>query len=718
MQLKRTTITVAELDCAAEQAVLQKRLSALPEVASVEFDLLNRRLTVTHDFADENVLHKAIRSLGMTPAAVSLVAGASGTNDRVRWAAPGSGSGSRQRIPLAVSGALAFGSEIAAWTSGTETSLLVIVMASASIVIGGLPTLRKGFIALRTLTLNINFLMSVAVIGAAAIGEWPEAAVVIFLFAVAEHIEAYSLDRARNAVRSLMTLTPDVVSVKQADGTWQQAAAANISIGAVVLIRPGERLALDGVVVAGESSVDQAPITGESVPVDKAVGDSVFAGTINGNGVLEFRTTGGKDETTLARIVHTVQEAQSQRAPTQRFVDTFSRIYTPVIVVLAAMIAIGPWLIFSQPFMPWLYKALVLLVIACPCALVISTPVTVVSGLAAAARRGILIKGGVYLETGRRLQAVALDKTGTVTEGKPKLVDVQPLNGHSREKVLQVAASLDALSGHPVANAVREGWTGPLLTIEGFASITGRGVEGRIDGEPYIVGNHRLAEERGVCSPAVERLLEQLESQGNTAIVVATSRHTIGVLAVADTPRDISVAAIRDLHALGLRTVMLSGDNQRTVEAIAKMVGIDDARGNLLPEEKLAAIDDLKSQHGAVGMVGDGINDAPALAKANIGFAMGTAGTATALETAHVALMRDDSRSVPEFIRLSKRTARVLAQNIIFAIASKSVFFLLAVWGIATLWMAVLADMGASLIVVANGLRLLRTQSADEGHRS
>ncbi len=714
MPPKETTITVLELDCAAEQAVLQKRLAALPGVSSVEFDLMNRRLTVIHELADEADLHKAIRSVGMTPATVSRATDATGDDDRILQPAPDTSSAWRQRVSLAVSGALALGSEIAAWTSGTETSRWVIVMASASIVIGGLPTLRKGLIALRTFTLNINFLMSVAVIGAAAIGEWPEAAVVIFLFAVAEHIEAFSLDRARNAVRSLMALTPDVVSVKQADGSWQQVPAANVPVGSGVRVKPGERLALDGVVVAGESSVNQAPITGESVPVDKSVGDSVFAGTINGNGVLEFRTTGGKDETTLARIVHTVQEAQSQRAPTQRFVDTFSRIYTPVVVVLAAMIAIVPSLVFSEPFMPWLYKALVLLVIACPCALVISTPVTVVSGLAAAARRGILIKGGVYLETGRKLRVVALDKTGTVTEGKPRLVDVQPLNEHSREKVLQVAASLDALSSHPVARAVCEGWTGPLLPIEGFASITGRGVEGRIDGVAYIVGNHRLAEERGVCSPAVEGLLEKLESQGKTAVVVATSRQAIGVLAVADTPRDISVAAIRELHDLNVRTVMLSGDNQRTVEAIAKVVGIDDARGNLLPEEKLAAIDELRARYGPVGMVGDGVNDAPALAKANIGFAMGAAGTDTALETADVALMRDDLRSVPEFIRLSRRTAGVLAQNITFAIITKSTFFLLAVFGVATLWMAVLADTGASLIVVANGLRLLRGGSSTQ----
>ncbi|NOS99464.1 MAG: cadmium-translocating P-type ATPase [Phycisphaerales bacterium] len=717
MPLKKTSIIVSELDCAAEQAVLQKSLSALPDVASVEFDVMNRRLTVTHDLEDESVLHKAIRSVRMTPTTGSGWADATSdptTGGRGIHETTGSIPAWRVRASLAISGALAVASEIVALTLDDETTLPVMVMASASIVVGGLPTIRKGFIALRARTLNINFLMSVAVIGAAAIGEWPEAAVVIFLFALAEHIEAYSLDRARNAVRSLMAMTPDVAAVKQTDGSWSPMPASEVVAGAIVRVRPGERLPLDGVVVAGESSVDQAPITGESVPVDKTVGDSVFAGTINGNGVLEFRTTGGKDESTLARIVRTVQEAQSQRAPTQRFVDAFSRIYTPVLVALAGALAVVPWLVFSQPFMPWLYRALVLLVIACPCALVISTPVTVVSGLAAAARRGILIKGGVYLETGRKLRIIALDKTGTVTQGKPRLVDVLPQNGHGRDQVLQIAASLDALSAHPIAHAVREGWTGPLLSIGQFESITGRGVSGRIDGETYNVGNHRLAEERGVCSPEVESQLSQLEAQGKTAIVVATSRQAIGILAVADTPRETSIAALRELHALGLRTVMLSGDNQRTVEAIAKAVGIDDGRGNLLPEEKLTAIDEFKARYGWVGMVGDGINDAPALAKADIGFAMGAAGTDTALETADVALMRDDLRSVPEFVRLSRRTASVLAQNIAFAIVTKSIFFLLAVLGLATLWMAVLADMGASLIVVANGLRLLRSHPSTQ----
>ena len=644
-----------------------------------------------------------------------------GRSDRVR--APGRGGTrgeaeghggrlsrfSRDNALLAASGLCAFGAELAAWVTAQEASVLVLLVAVASTVLGGLPTLRKGLLALRTFTLNINLLMTVAVLGAFSIGEYPEAAMVVFLFALAERIEGYALDRARNAVRSLMEIVPEEASVQQPDGSWRDVPVAEVTAGSIVRARPGERIPLDGVVVSGTSAVNQAPITGESLPVDKAIGDEVFAGTINENGLLELRTTGGTDQTTLARIIRSVQEAQASRAPTQRFVDAFARIYTPVVVTLAIVIAVGPWALAGAPFLPWLYKALVLLVIACPCALVISTPVTVVSGLAAAARRGVLIKGGAFLESGRRLKVIALDKTGTITEGKPRLTDVVPFGGRSRDEILRLAASLDAGSDHPVARALAAGWAGELLRVEGHEVIGGRGVQGRIDGESFILGNHRLVEERKLCAPEVEATLVAFEAEGKTVIVVADSREALGVLAVADTPRPTSVEALRELHGLGLRTLMLTGDNQRTAAAVAKAVGIDEARGNLLPEEKLGAIDELATTYGAVGMVGDGVNDAPALARATIGFAMGAAGSDAAIETADVALMRDDLRALPVFIHLSRKTSAILTQNIVFAIGTKLVFFGLALGGAATLWMAVLADMGASLVVVSNGLRLLRT---------
>lgn len=714
-----TTIGVKELDCAAEEQVLQRVIGAMPGVASVECNVVTRRMTVTHDAAaaTPEAIAAKVRSAGMTPVVEShpgaADCGGPACDTPAASASPPPVATRMQIALLATSGVLAFASEITAWATKAEKSWPVIALAVVSILLGGLPTLRKGFIALRTFTLNINFLMTVAVIGAAAIGSWPEAAMVIFLFAVAELIESYSLERARNAVRALMTLTPETAAVKQPDGSWSEMDAAKVATGATVRVKPGERIPLDGKVVSGASAVDQAPITGESIPVEKAVGDQVFAGTINGNGLLEFTTTGGKDETTLARIIKTVQEAQGQRAPTQRFVDSFARVYTPIVCGVALLVAVAPPLLFHQLWMPWIYKALVLLVVGCPCALVISTPVTIVSGLAAAAKRGILIKGGVYLEQGKSIRVIALDKTGTITEGKPKVTDVRSLGALAVDRILLLAASLDAGSDHPVARAVAAAWTeerkaqsGPLLAVADFESVTGKGVKGTIDGRWYFVGNHRFAHERGACSPEVEAVLAELEKKGQTAIVLTDEKSALGILAVADTPRATSIDAVKELHALGIRTIMLSGDNQTTAEVIARSVGIDDARGGLLPDDKLKAIDDLLAKHGPVGMVGDGVNDAPALAQATVGFAMGAAGIDTAIETADVALMRDDLRGVPEFLALSRRTSAILVQNISFALLAKTAFFILAIVGVATMWMAVLADVGATLVVIANGLRL------------
>jgi Cd2+/Zn2+-exporting ATPase len=513
-----------------------------------------------------------------------------------------------------------------------------------------------------------------------------------------------------------MAMTPETATVRRGDGLmqeWREVKANAVQIGEFVRVRPGERIPLDGTVTAGASTVNQAPITGESLPVEKKIGDAVFAGTINERGVFEFTATANKGNTTLARIIRAVETAQAQRAPTQRFIDDFARYYTPTVVLLALLVAAVPPLVWGGGFAPWIYKALVMLVIACPCALVISTPVTVVSGLAAAARRGVLIKGGVYLETGRKIRVVSLDKTGTLTHGKPVLTDLVPLGSQSPDELLRLAASVNVLSEHPVASAIVGAWTkgnyaDELLPVERFESLTGRGAAGIIGGTKYFIGNHRLAKENNVCGALIEEVLNRLEAEGQTAVMLTTSERALAVLGVADTLRETSIEAVRSLEALGVRCVMLSGDNETTAQAIAEKVGIDDARGELLPEDKLTAIDELLERHGTVGMVGDGINDAPALAKSSIGFAMGAAGTDTAIETADVALMEDDLRKLPFFISLSRQTGRVLMQNIAFAIAVKVVFFALALTGHATLWMAVFADMGGSLVVVFNGLRLVR----------
>ncbi len=727
----RSVFHIAKMDCPTEEQLIRKRLESMPGIERLDFNLMEQELAVTHRGANEQAVLRALESLGMEP---ELRTPASLTDRAAESRTPtGAAPITPAWLPMAVAGVASVAAEVVAWTTREENSLPVIGLALVALVAGGREPLRKGLVALRNRTINMNLLMTIAVVGAVVIGQWPEAAMVTFLFGLAEMIEGYSLERARNAIRALMELTPETASVRGQNGEWQEVAAASVQVGQIVRVRPGERLPLDGKVTTGRSSVNQAPITGESMPVEKAVGDPVFAGTINERGSFEFEVTANRGNTTLDRIVRAVQEAQGQRAPTQRFVDQFAQYYTPSVVVLAVLVAALPPLLFGQPFYPWLYKALVLLVIACPCALVISTPVTVVSGLAAAARHGMLVKGGVYLEEGRKLKAVALDKTGTLTHGKPVVTDVVPLNGQAEDRLLQLAASLDAHSEHPVASAIVARWTGAdltpagttaparldsversgeLLPVADFESITGRGVKGRIAGECYFVGNHRLANELGVCGPHVDRVLERLEAEGKTTVVLASEREALGVLGVADTLRETSVAAVRELHDLGVRTVMLTGDNQTTAGAIARRVGIDDARGNLLPEDKLTAIGELLEQYGDVGMVGDGINDAPALAKASVGFAMGAAGTDTALETADVALMEDDLRKLPEFLRLSRQTARVLTQNIVVSLGIKVVFFVLAMAGVATLWMAVFADMGASLLVVFNGLRLLRRGEA------
>jgi Cd2+/Zn2+-exporting ATPase len=556
----------------------------------------------------------------------------------------------------------------------------------------------------------MNALMSIAVTGAMLIGQWPEAAMVMFLFALAEVIEAKSLDRARNAVRELMNLTPETATVRQLDGIWSDVPVNAVPMGALVRVKPGERIALDGEVVAGRSTVNQAPITGESMPVDKAEGDALFAGTINDAGSLEYRVTALATNSTLARIIHAVEAAQGSRAPTQRFVDQFARVYTPAVFVFALAVAVIPPLAFGGAWMDWIYKALVLLVVACPCALVISTPVTIVSGLAAAARKGILIKGGVYLEGGRKLVILALDKTGTITHGKPAQTDFEALAGNA-EMVERRAASLAARSDHPVSQAIAraaEGAGVTMLEVSDFAAIPGRGVQGVVAGIPYHLGNHRLIDELGLMTPQLEQRLGGLERQGKTAVLLAAPGEVLGLFAVADTVKESSRQAVGELHALGVKTLMLTGDNPHTAAAIAQQVGIDEARGNQLPEDKLKVVESLVGRAGNVGMVGDGINDAPALARADIGFAMGAAGTDTAIETADVALMDDDLRKIPAFLRLSRATAAILTQNIVLALGIKAVFIVLTFTGHATMWMAVFADMGASLLVVFNGLRLLR----------
>ncbi|QEY64633.1 heavy metal translocating P-type ATPase [Metapseudomonas lalkuanensis] len=701
-----SSLRIDAMDCPTEERLIRDALGKVQAIEALEFNLMQRLLRVRHRFEDVEPLQRLIESLGMQ--AVPLAEGAPA-------AAPAQAK--KPWWPLALAGLAALAAEACEWFGGGP-QWLTAGLAILAILGAGLPTYKKGWIALKNRNLNINALMSIAVTGALLIGQWPEAAMVSVLFAIAELIEARSLERARDAIRGLLQLAPEQATVFE-DGEWRERPARDVQPGARLRVRPGERIALDGEVLGGRSSVNQAPITGESLPVEKDLGDPLFAGTINGEGELEYRATRAANDSTLARIIHAVEAAQGSRAPTQRFVDQFSRIYTPVVILIAVLTALLPPLLFDGVWLDWLYRALVLLVIACPCALVISTPVTIVSGLAAAARGGILVKGGVFLELGRKLAWVALDKTGTLTEGRPRQTDIELLRAHEQDP-RALAASLAARSDHPVSQAVAraaEADNIALYAVERLAALPGRGVTGLIDGRTYHLGNHRLVEELGLCSSELETRLDALEAQGKTVVALCSEHAVLALFAVADTVRDSSREAIGQLHALGVKTLMLSGDNPHTVQTIASQVGMDDARGNLLPEDKLAEIGRRQSGGVPVGMVGDGINDAPALARADIGFAMGAAGTDTAIETAGVALMDDDLRKLPQFIRLSRRTHAVLMQNISLALGIKAVFLALTLMGEGTLWMAVFADMGASLLVVFNGLRLLSPPSLRERGR-
>lgn len=608
---------------------------------------------------------------------------------------------------LVVSGVAAVGAEVLDYTGWGEPAW-VMVCAMIAILATGLPVYKNGWAAIRRGDLSINALMSLAVTGAVLIGHWPEAAMVMFLFALAERIEAKSLGRARDAIHGLLQLAPETVMVRQPDASWQERSVTTVAVGDIVRARPGERIGLDGKVVDGYSTVNQAPITGESLPVEKAVGDTVFAGTINGFGGLEYRVTAGAQHTTLARIIHAVEQAQRVRAPTQRVIDAFARVYTPVVLVLALLVAVIPPLFMQWLWLDAVYRALVLLVIACPCALVISTPVTIMSGLTAAARMGILVKGGAFLEAGRHMKVLALDKTGTLTHGMPQQTDVRQLTDADAGQVRRLAVSLAQRSDHPVSQALVRAYDGPLDAVAAFQAIPGEGVQGTIGSVPYRLGNHRLIHASGLCSPELEEVFVALEKQGKSVVAFSNDTQVLALFAVADTVRPHSREAIAQLAALGIRTIMLTGDNAHAAQTIAREVQLADVQAGLLPLEKRDAVASFNVAPDKVGMVGDGINDAPALAQADIGFAMGAAGTDTAIETADVALMDDDLRKIPLFVRLSHATVRVLGQNIALAVGIKTLFLMLAVTGQATLWMAVFADVGASLLVVANGLRLLR----------
>ena len=695
-----STFKIEGMDCREEVAMLERRFKNLVGLEAFSADVMGQRLHVKYDAAklSASTIAGAVADTGMR-AWLEHEEPIAGAERQTRI---------RQMLVLTSGGTLGAGflAQLAHLPPALAIGCFVVSLAAAASV-----TTRKAVTAIRVGAIDINVLMLIAAAGAVILGEWSEAATVVFLFAVAQALEARTLDRARTAIRALMDLTPAEALVRDVDGE-RHVDVDQIAPGTVIVIKPGEKIPLDGQVVAGDSAVNQAPVTGESLPIDKAPGDDVFAGTINGRGALDVRVTRVRRDTTLARIIHLVEQAQARRAPAQALVERFARIYTPGVIALAATMAVVPPLAFGLPWHTWLYRGLVLLVVSCPCALVISTPVSIVAALAGAARKGVLIKGGAHLERASRVRCVAFDKTGTLTHGAPEVVEVVALDGFVSASVIGLAASVEQRSEHPIAQAICEHAVSArisALPADAVTALSGRGAEGRVNGSRVLLGSHRLFEERRLCSAAIHERLDAVSAAGHTAVLVARDGRAIGIIAVADRAREAGKDTVDLLRRHGVQNVvMLTGDSYATAKAIAAQLGVDDVRAELLPEDKVAAVEELQRRFGSVAMVGDGVNDAPALATADVGIAMGAAGSDAALETADVALMADELLKIPYTLRLSRATVRNIKANLAISIVMKAAFVVAAIAGVATLWMAVVADTGASIIVIANALRLLR----------
>jgi Cd2+/Zn2+-exporting ATPase len=691
-----STFRVEGMDCHEEVKILERRLSRLSGLESLDADVLGQRLRIKYDAArlSTDAIAEAVSQTGMR-AWLEHEQPAPPRGDWRRHMVVGSG------VLFAAGLALGFFDwRIPSWP-----------FLAAAVALGSVPTARRAMASVRARHLDIHVLMIVAVIGAVMLGEWTEAASVVFLFAVAQLLEAGAMERARGAIRALMELAP-VDALVRRNGKQERVAVDEVAAGDIVLIGPGEKIPVDGRVIAGSSHVNQAPVTGESLPAEKDVGDDVFAGTINGRGALDIETTRRRRDSTLARIIHLVERAQAQRAPSQAFVDRFARVYTPIVLTLAVVVAVVPPLAGSGAWDQWFYRALVLLVISCPCALVISTPVSIVSGLAAAARKGVLIKGGAHLEKLAQVTCVAFDKTGTLSKGRLHVQSVTAINGARPASILAMAAALERRSEHPIGRAIveRAELLGlPIADSSGFRAAPGRGAEATVDGAAVLAGSPRFFSEAKLSSPDVDTVVEQVSNAGSTPVLIARNGVVVGVIGVADEIRPGAPEAVDVLRAQGIRHVaLLTGDQQAPAGAFGAATGVDEVRAELLPEDKLAAVAALRARHGVIAMVGDGVNDAPALAAADVGIAMGVAGTDVALETADVALMADELGKIAYAVRLSRATTRNIRANIAFSIVLKGAFLAMAVIGVATLWMAVAADMGASLLVIGNALRLLR----------
>ncbi|MBI3189215.1 MAG: cadmium-translocating P-type ATPase [Ignavibacteriales bacterium] len=702
MKTLTTTFVVKDLCCSAEEILIRKKLQKMDGVEIRGINIVEKTVNVLHTCPAEKVI-LAFNEVGLKAELLNDV-----VEEQSFWI-------QYKTIVLMVSSALLI---VAGFLCAllNVSEIVIAGLFVCSILFSGWNILLKGVNAVKNISLDMNFLMTVATIGATIIGKWEESAVVMFLFALSELLEQVSLKRSRTALRSLMTLTPVTANVLR-NGKEISVDVKTVLIHERIVIRPGERIPLDGIVLSGASSVNQAQITGESKPATKNIGDEVFAGSYNERGTLEIEVFKPHTDTMLARIIRLVEDAQSSRAPMQNVVEKFAQYYSPTVFALACCIALVPPLIFHQAFSDWFYRALVLLVIACPCALVLSTPVTIMSGLTNALRHGVLIKGGKFLEALGSIKAIAFDKTGTLTKGTPTVTDIISLNSLSKEEIIRLAALVESKSEHHVAEAVvrkanEQGVDSLGMLVHQFESLPGKGVRATIDGKSYIVGNHTLIEELEICTQQTEKTLEQMERDGKSTIILATEHEPLGVIAVADEIRAEAPQIVRQLHEEGIeKIILLTGDNAATARALAVQVGIDEVHHQVLPDEKLQHINKLKERYGAVAMVGDGVNDAPALASATVGIAMGKTGTDVSLEAADIVLMSDELSKLPYMMSLSRKTLSIIKQNIAIALLTKLVFLVLGMFGVATLWMAIIADDGATLVVILNGLRLLRFKS-------
>ncbi len=708
------------MDCAEEVGILRREIG--PMVGGddrLAFDVLNGVMSVA-GLAPEDQ-GRLIEAIGRTGMRARPILPARVPHESTWWARRGrlaltATSGILTSTAFAVHVLIEGGLTLAIGSEGLghaeAAPLAARFLYLLAIAAGIYFVLPKALFAVRRVRPDMNLLMVIAVLGAVMIDEWFEAATVSFLFSLSLTLESWSIGRARRAIEKLLDLAPAVVRVVGSDGTIQELPPETVPVDSRFVVRPGERMPLDGEVLAGTSDVNQAPITGESLPVSKGPGSLVFAGSMNGQGVLEIRSTKLSGDTTLARIIRLVSDAQQKKSPSEQWVDRFARHYTPAVMALALLVLVVPVLMWGQPLDRWLYQALVLLVIACPCALVISTPVSVVAAVAAAARHGVLIKGGAHMEIPGRIKAMAFDKTGTLTEGKPAVVQVSALNGHSETELLERAAAMEMHSDHPLAVAILEYSISQGVAVQAASdvrAVPGKGIRGRLDGREFWLGSHRLLEELGQETPEVHEQLELLSATGHTVVVVGNDAHVCGFFALADRIRPEAATSIRRLRSLGVdHLVMLTGDNRGTAEAIAKEAGVIEVEAELLPEEKVTAVESLVGKHQTVAMVGDGINDAPALARASLGIAMGAGGSDTAIETADIALMSDDLTKLPWLVQHSRRMLAIIRVNIFLSLAVKALFVGLTLAGHASLWAAIAADMGVSLLVMANALRLLR----------